>query len=292
MQITTVKIQTSGYLVDGIKSVPEAPGNVEYIAVKDWELGKTHDWLILEETFNFETATHDNWLKIQSYEADMAQYAIDLTAYETWTFSESTPVQPDMPEAPTKPKGYYTVEEAGDSVVAHNEWQVGYDAWVADTDPMKPDSYWVTEPEIYLVPGAIVEPTITPLPTLVPNIAEPQYTLDEIKDNKKVELKRDCNLDIESNFESSAMGTTYDYESTLKDQINISGAAQSGITVDFSVIDSNGDKIRVSHNTTQMNQVFIDGVAVMQTKKDSLYVLLAQVDVAVDEAAVNAIVWS
>jgi len=37
--------------------------------------------------------------------------------------------------------------------------------------------------------------------------------------------------------------------------------------------------------------VFTDGVAVMQTKKSSLYVLLGDVDSAVDEAAVNAIVW-
>ena len=61
---------------------------------------------------------------------------------------------------------------------------------------------------------------------------------------------------------------------------------------DFTVIDGANNKLRVSHNTTQMNQVFSDGVAIMQTKKNTLYVLLGNVDSAADEAAVAAIVWA
>jgi len=118
-----------------------------------------------------------------------------------------------------------------------------------------------------------------------------QYTLAETKTNKKNELRGDCRADIEGGFTSSATGTLYTYESTQKDQMNISGAAQANTTLDFTVIDGSDNKIRVSHTGVQMNQVFTDGVAVMQTKKSSLYVLLGDVDSAADEAAVNAIVW-
>jgi len=291
MEITTVKIQEQGYLVDSVKSVPEDPKNSEYIAVENWIIGKTHDWLILEQVFIMETAAHDNWLKIQSYDADIAQYNIDLDAYLTWEWTEEEPTRPPMPDPVPKPVGYWTQEEVDDSLAAHTEWLVGYNAWVADTDPLKPTEYWLPEPEILYLPVNVVEPPVTPLPALVPNTPEPQFTLDEYKDNKRAELKVDCNNDIESGFDSNAMGTTYTYESTLKDQINISGAAQANATLEFTAIDGNGDKSRVSHDATQMQQVFTDGVIVMQTKKTTLYGLLTDVDNATNEAEVDAVNW-
>jgi len=122
-------------------------------------------------------------------------------------------------------------------------------------------------------------------------VPDSQFTLTEVKDNKKVELRGDCRNDIESGFTSNATGTSYTYESTQKDQTNIAGAAQANITLDFTVIDGSSNKIRVSHTGVQMNQVFTDGVGVMQTKKSTLYTLLGDVDSAVDEAAVAAINW-
>lgn len=122
-------------------------------------------------------------------------------------------------------------------------------------------------------------------------LPDAQFTLAETKTNKKSELKEDCNVDIEGGFTSSATGVNYTYESTQKDQTNIAGAAQAGTTLDFTVIDTNGDKLRVSHAAAQMQQVFTDGVAIMQTKKSALYALYTDVDNAVDEAAVAAIVW-
>jgi hypothetical protein len=285
MQITTVKHLENGYLVDGIMSVPLSSKNSAYIAVENWIIGKTEDWLQLESIFNAETSIHDNWLKIQSYDADLAQYAIDIAAYEADTSL-------DIPEGIAKPKGYYTQEEVDASVLAHTEWQTGKDAWDISTDEFKGDTYYIIETIILQIPGDMVEPTITPLPVLVPNTVDSQFSLDEIKENKKTELKISCNTDIESNFTSNATGIDYDYESTLKDQINISGAAQANTTVDFTVIDGTGNKLRVSHNATQMQQVFTDGVVVMQTKKNALYILLGNVDSAVDETAINAIVWS
>jgi hypothetical protein len=123
-------------------------------------------------------------------------------------------------------------------------------------------------------------------------IPDSQYTLSELKVNKKSELKQACREDIEGGFSSTGTGTLYTYESSQKDQVNISGAAQSNVTLDFTVIDGSNNKIRVSHTATQMNQVFVDGVTEMQTKKSNLYTLLAQVDSAVDEAAVNLVVYS
>jgi len=118
-----------------------------------------------------------------------------------------------------------------------------------------------------------------------------QYTLEETKTNKKNELRSDCRSDIEGGFTSNATGTLYTYESTQKDQMNISGAAQANTTLDFTVIDGSDNHIRVSHTGVQMNQVFGDAVAIMQTKKSTLYSLYTDVDNAIDEAAVNAINW-
>lgn len=291
MQITTVKLQENGYLLDGIMSVPNDPKNTAFIAIENWKLGKTHDWLELEKIFNEETAAHLNWTKIQSYEADIVQYNADIDAYNLWEWTIDDQIQPDLPEGVPKPKGYYIQEEVDQSAVDHVIWQAGYDAWVADTDPLKPSAYWVKETEIKLRPINLVEPTITPLATLVPNTPEPQFTLDEIKENRKEVLKTDCKADIESGFVSNALGMDYTYESTLKDQLNILGATTANTTVSFTVIDGIGNKLRVSHSASQMNQVYTDGVAIMQTKKDALYILLTQIDSAIDESAVNAIEW-
>lgn len=122
-------------------------------------------------------------------------------------------------------------------------------------------------------------------------VADSQFTLAELKVAKISELKASCSLDLESGFTSNALGTNYDYESSLKDQLNISGAAQAGVTLDFTVIDGVGNKLRVSHNATQMQQVFTDGLVIMQQKKNALYILLSSVNSAADESALNAIVY-
>jgi len=291
--ITTVKNQEDGaYLLDGVKQVPNDSRNSDYILIQNWILGKTEAWLALEDTFNAETAAHDNWLNIQSYDADLAQYEIDLAAYTDWVFSEENPVRPAEPEIITKPEGYHTQTEVDDSVIKHSEWQSGWTEWQADTDPLKPETYWVPESVILLIPGDIPEPTITALIAPVPNTPDPQFSLEELKTNKKNELKLACNVDIETGFDSDALGVTYTYESTLKDQLNIAGAFISGSTLDFTVIDGANNKLRVSHTTAQMTQVFNDGVSVMQTKKNALYILLGNVDSAADEAAVAAVVWT
>ena len=122
--------------------------------------------------------------------------------------------------------------------------------------------------------------------------ADSQFTLDELKDNKRAELKAACAADIESGFTSNAMGMDYDYESSVKDQLNIVGAAQAGTTLDFTVIDGVGNKLRVSHSAAQMQQVFTDGVTEKQNKKNNLYSFLSSVNSAANEAAVAAITYS
>jgi hypothetical protein len=120
---------------------------------------------------------------------------------------------------------------------------------------------------------------------------DPQYTLDEAKVLKIIELKKACGVDISSGFKSSATGTEYTYESTIKDQLNIAGAAQTGVDLDFTVIDSSGKKIRVPHTASEIHTVFIEGVTIIQTKKQNLYSLLDQVDAATSLTSLESITY-
>lgn len=159
--ITSVKLQNSGYLVNGNKSVPNDPRNTDYQAVQRWLIGHTDDYLIALKAYNDSVADHDNWLAIQSYETDIATYEADLAAYNDWVFSLESPDKPKLPTLPVKPQGYYTQEEvdASEGVLKR--------------------------------PADIPEPTVLDEPVAVPNTPDPEFTAEELAEKAANQYKVD-----------------------------------------------------------------------------------------------------
>lgn len=184
--INTVKIQGNSFLVNGNMSVPNAEGNTDYQAVQRWLLGKTDDWLLLEETFNQETEAYDNYIDITTYDVRLAQYDIDIAAYTSWTFGDGD--KPEEPTFPIKPEGYYTADEVTESETAHAEWQTLSDAFVPDEFT---DSYHVVEPDVLSLPVNLIEPIIAALPTPVPNVPTAEFTQVELDAQLEAQRRKD-----------------------------------------------------------------------------------------------------
>lgn len=161
------------------------------------------DWLV-------EKAAHDNWVDITTYDARLAQYELDMTAYNDWVWSEATPERPDMPEYVIKPDGYYTQEEVDESIAAHTEWEVGYNAWLADTSELKPSEYWVDEPEVLKLPADLPEPTIPVLPDPVPNTPEPEFTQEELDAQAYAQSRVERTQAVENIQVTTTAGNTFD----------------------------------------------------------------------------------
>jgi len=128
------------------------------------------------------------------------------------------------------------------------------------------------------------------------NTADPFMLLSEIKDAKKSELKGACHDEIISGFTStvviaSDVASPFDYESAPQDQRNLLGASGTTININFTVMDG-GIKKRVSHTPVEIKAVYDEGVDRIGKMKDDLYLYYADVDAAIDEAAVDAIVWA
>lgn len=126
-------------------------------------------------------------------------------------------------------------------------------------------------------------------------VADPFMSLSEIKDAKKAELKQACHDDIISGFTSTVViasdgNSPFDYESAPQDQRNLLGASSTTVDINFTVIDG-GTKKRVLHTPAEIKAVYDEGVARIGNMKDDLYLYYADVDAAIDEAAVDAIVW-
>lgn len=173
--INTVKIQGTGFLVNGTMSVPNAQGNRHYRKVQDWLIGKTADWKAVEQQHIAETNTYDNWVAIQSYETNLATYQADLAAYNAWTPGAETE-QPIEPTAVVKPQGYYTQIEVDESIVEHDDWVVLQSAFVSEEGSV----FSLPEPELKQRPLGITEPTVITLPAPVPNTPDPEFTQAEI----------------------------------------------------------------------------------------------------------------
>ena len=233
MNITTVKLTQNGYLVNGNMSVPNSEGNRHYQEVQKWLLGKTPEWLVLEETYNQEVAANLNWADIQSYEEDLSRYVSDAYLYENWEWSEEVPEKPVEPLHVQKPNGYYTQEEVDASSISKETWQVGYDAWIADTSEEKPLYYWIKEPEVYVRPSGLTEPTITTLPEPLPNVPEPSKTEEEFIADKRSKAKSDFAVSTKQGFTTTS-GIKYDAD--IEDILKLKGAYDLSVAIGSSTV--------------------------------------------------------
>ncbi len=127
------------------------------------------------------------------------------------------------------------------------------------------------------------------------NAVEPEFTLQQIKDQKKDKINRDCNTEIIGGFVSSAVGTPHLYDSDIEDQINLIAsfiASQSLSQVPYRCTDvATNIKDWVIHTSQQMQQLYSDGVTFKTTQLMKAATLKMQVDAATTRDAVNAIIW-
>jgi hypothetical protein len=119
-------------------------------------------------------------------------------------------------------------------------------------------------------------------------------TLNDIKNDKISDLNTSCNNTILAGFTSSALSSTlhtYPFES--HDQINMSGALAllNSDTTITSITWKTLDAGNLPHTRDQFSKVCKDSFIFKQTMINKYWNLKAQVETALDEPSVNAIVW-
>lgn len=113
-----------------------------------------------------------------------------------------------------------------------------------------------------------------------------------LKLNKINALKETCTKEIAKGFYSSALGTPHKYDSDKpQDMINISGAKDRGISLNFTCTDSNGIKARRLHTTEQLKQVFDDGTDFLDSNITHLWAKIDLVSAAQTSAELIAVTW-
>lgn len=138
--------------------------------------------------------------------------------------------------------------------------------------------------------------------SITTTIPIPQTTLDQdalnyIKERQIKMLSEEAQREIVSGFASAALGTTYYYDSTIEDQLNLVGAAQEANLTGQSLYygcraTPGGRKQYLLHTPAQLQQVLSDGkdyklniLLKLQNKRDLIYN-------ATTEADVLAITWT
>jgi len=119
----------------------------------------------------------------------------------------------------------------------------------------------------------------------------PPPSLDSVKASKSTEINAACASSIVGGFTSSALGAPHTYDSALEDQLNLIGAVGLGIDMPYRCADAAGVKEFRLHTAAQLKQVAADGARVKLTALEKAAALKAQVQAAVDAAAVEAVVW-
>ena len=119
----------------------------------------------------------------------------------------------------------------------------------------------------------------------------PAPSLDSVKAVKSAEINTACAAAIVGGFTSSALGMPHTYDSALEDQLNLIGAVGLGINISYRCGDAAGIKDFRLHTTAQLKQVAVDGAQIKLVALEKATTLKAQVQAAVDAAAVEAVVW-
>ena len=134
----------------------------------------------------------------------------------------------------------------------------------------------------------------------------PKATLDErklvlIKKNKIIDLSNSCEKAIIGGFISNALGADHLYDSEEVDQINLIGAVTStaptvaepnGYSSYYACRDvSTGIKSYIEHSHFVLRQVMADGALFKLNLLQRFHMFRSQVEGAVDEEQINAIIW-
>lgn len=112
--------------------------------------------------------------------------------------------------------------------------------------------------------------------------------LDEYKLLKIADAERYAGEQILAGFESDALGTTHSYGGKKTDQLNLIGAASSGVDLPFPCADADGNWERRVHTPAQFQEVVADGSAHKQGILTALDVIRTTIQNAPSYAAVDA----
>lgn len=112
------------------------------------------------------------------------------------------------------------------------------------------------------------------------------------KSRALTDLERACRTEIVGGFESSALGAAHRYDSAETDQLNLIGAVQLGVDLQYRCTEvATGIKQHRLHTNTQMAQVLGDGATIKMTLLQTLAAKRAQVEAALNIEDVEAISW-
>lgn len=177
------------------------------------------------------------------------------------------------------------------------------EAWLIKPDYRGQTYYDTTsKEEINLTLGQAPDATMT---DIVPDDPESEWVVDHwelpldiLKQRKREELSIACEQAIESGIDNNALGTTHHYPTTKLDQQNMNGiwstAQERGIAGEpykFWCDDGTGAWARRNHTAAQLSTAALavaDHVIVQQDKYETK---LAEVDAAVDQAALDLVIW-
>lgn len=127
----------------------------------------------------------------------------------------------------------------------------------------------------------------------------PPTALDIVKDVQVAMLRAACAAEIVGGFTSSALGSPRTYPSDETSQRNLSGSVLASIlpslptgwTTPFWNADASGHWDFTPHTAAQIQQVGLDGKALVVNAQGKLAALTAQVKLAATAQAVQAVAW-
>jgi len=136
--------------------------------------------------------------------------------------------------------------------------------------------------------------TIIPKPTELDLLNKwTKLELELAISDKLIELSLAAGNVISAGFSSNALGTTYYYDGTPEDQLNLVGAVAAGAAMPFSVRINNTDimKTYMIHTIAQLKQVMNDGKMFKLGILQKFNNLKDSVLICTSLAEVKAIVW-
>lgn len=113
------------------------------------------------------------------------------------------------------------------------------------------------------------------------------------KNRQSLILERACAAEIVAGFESTALGSVHRYDSAETDQLNLIGAAQLGVALQYrcTEVATSGIKQHRLHTHAQIAQVLADGATIKMTLLQTLAAKRAQVEAAQTIEDIEAITW-
>ncbi len=125
----------------------------------------------------------------------------------------------------------------------------------------------------------------------VPNVPDPEFTLQELKDKKKVEING-WREDALAALTVDHGGNTYDADKLARENLTSTlTAIQAGVAVPNPLDWRDATDVTRSLAHTDLNTICGLMFAAVDTAYNHSWDLKADVDAAADESAVNAIVW-